>query len=114
MQTVAITTRDYAKEGARQLKAIIEARREGVDYIYAHPDEAAEITAKAYNGDSALYKKVFKNMVSFHYWSDGGFDYDGMNRMVEGLQIVGKQKGPVEWPKIIDTEFLPADLKPHS
>ena len=29
--------------------------------------------------------------------------------MVEGLQIMGQQKGPVDWPKIVDTEFLPAD-----
>ena len=46
-----------------------------------------------------------------HYWSDGRFDYDGMNRMVEGLQIVGKQKGAVDWSKIVDTGFLPADLR---
>jgi len=37
-----------------------------------------------------------------------------MNRMVEGLQIVGQQKGPVEWAKVVDPSFLPADLKPHS
>jgi hypothetical protein len=30
--------------------------------------------------------------------------------MVQGLQIVGKQKGPVDWPQIIDSTFLPSDL----
>ena len=110
-QTVAVTTEEYAKTGAAKLRGILEARREGVDYIMAHPDEAAEITAKAYNGDPALYKKVFARFVAIHYWSDGRFDYDAMNRMVEGLQIVGKQKGPVEWSKIVDTGFLPADLR---
>ena len=113
MQTVAITTTDFAKTGATQLRAILAARREGVDYIIAHPDEAAQITARAYNGNPELYKKVFRNLLSFNYWSDGRLDYDGMNRMVEGLQIVGKQKGPVDWPKIVDASFLPADLKPH-
>jgi NitT/TauT family transport system substrate-binding protein len=114
MQTVAVTTTDYAKEGAAQLRGIMAARREGVDFIIAHPDEAAEITARAYSGDPALYKKVFRNLLTFNYWSDGRFDFEGMNRMVEGLQIVGKQKGPVEWSKVIDASFLPADLKPHS
>jgi NitT/TauT family transport system substrate-binding protein len=114
MQTVAITTTDYAKEGAAKLRGIIAARREGVEFIVAHPDEAAEITAKAFNGDPALYKKVFKNLLSFNYWSDGRLDYDGMNRMIEGLQIVGQQKGPVDWTKVVDPSFLPADLKPHS
>ncbi len=113
MQTVAITTTDYARQGGAQLRAILAARREGVEFIIAHPDEAAEITARAFNGDPALYKKVFRNLLTFNYWSDGRLDYDGMNRMVEGLQIVGKQKGPVDWPKIVDASFLPADLKPH-
>jgi NitT/TauT family transport system substrate-binding protein len=111
MQTVAVTTADFAKTGGARLKAILEARREGVAYIMAHPDEAAEITAKAYNGDPALYKKVFARFVAIHYSSDDRLDYDAMNRMVEGLQIVGKQKGPVDWTKIVDTQFLPADLR---
>jgi NitT/TauT family transport system substrate-binding protein len=114
MQTVEVTTTDYAHDGAAKLRGIMDARREGVDYITAHPDEAAEITARAFNGDPTLYKKVFKNLLTFHYWSDGRLDYDGMNRMVEGLQIVGQQKGPVEWAKVVDPSFLPADLKPHS
>jgi NitT/TauT family transport system substrate-binding protein len=111
MQTVAVTTRDYAQQGADKLRAILAGRREGVQFIEAHPDEAADITAKAYNGDPALYRKVFARFTSFHYWSDGRFDTDAMNRMVEGLQIVGKQKGPVDWSKVIDNSFLPADLR---
>ena len=111
MQTVAVTTEDYAKEGAAKLRGIIEARREGVAYIEAHPDEAAEITARAYNGDPALYKKVFQRFVAIHYWSAGQLDKVSMDRMVEGLQIVGKQKGPVDWSKVVDPEFLPADLR---
>ncbi len=110
MQTVSVTTAEFAKDGAAKLRGIIAGRREGVDYIMAHPDESAEITAKAFNGDPALYKKVFARFVTNHYWSDGRLDYDAMNRMAEGLQIVGKQKGPVDWSKIVDTAFLPADL----
>ena len=110
-QTVAVTTADYAKEGADKLRAILEARREGVAYIVAHPDESAEITARAYNGDPALYKTVFKRFIAIHYWSEGKFDRAAMDRMVEGLQIVGKQKGPVDWSKVIDPQFLPSDLR---
>ena len=76
-----------------------------------HPDEAADITAKAYSGDAALYREIFKNFVSIDYWGEGRFDYDGMNRMVEGLQIVGKQKGPVDWAKVVDVSFLPKELQ---
>ncbi len=111
MQTVAVTTEEYAREGGAKLRAILAARRDGVAYIEAHPDEAAEITARAYNGDPALYKKVFARFVAIHYWSEGGLDRAAMDRMVEGLQIVGKQKGPVAWPGITNPSFLPADLR---
>ena len=33
-----------------------------------------------------------------------------MNHMVEGLQITGQIKGDVDWPKYVDTSYLPADL----
>jgi NitT/TauT family transport system substrate-binding protein len=111
MQTVSVTTADYEKEGAAKLRAIIAGRQDGVRYIEAHPDEAADITAKAFNGDPALYRRVFKRYVAIHYWSEGKFDYDSMNLMVEGLQIVGKQKGPVDWSKIVDSSFLPSGLQ---
>jgi NitT/TauT family transport system substrate-binding protein len=111
MQTVSVTTADFEKEGAAKLRAIIAGRQDGVRYIEEHPDEAAAITAKAFNGNADLYRRVFKRYVAIHYWSEGKFDYDAMNLMVEGLQIVGKQKGPVDWKKVVDSQFLPASLQ---
>ena len=111
MQTVAVTTSDYLKEDPAKLKAILAGRRDGVDYIIAHPDEAADITARAYNGESALYRKVFHHFLDIKYWSDGRIDPKAMDMMVEGLQIVGKQNGPVDWSKVVDQSLLPADLQ---
>jgi NitT/TauT family transport system substrate-binding protein len=110
-QTVGITTTEFAATGGDKLRAIIAGRRDGVRWITAHPDEAADITAKAYSGDAALYRQVFRHELEIGYWGDGRLDYDAMNRMVEGLQIVGKQKGPVDWPKVVDTSFLPKELQ---
>jgi NitT/TauT family transport system substrate-binding protein len=114
MQTVSVTTEDFAKDknGPAQLRAILAARKMGVEYIEAHPDESAEIVAKAYSStDLDLYRRVFKNFVAIHYWSNNRLDFDGMDRMVEGLQIVGKQKGKVDWSKVVDPSFLPPDLR---
>jgi NitT/TauT family transport system substrate-binding protein len=110
MQSVGVTTIDYlaTAAGQKKLAGITAGRREGVEYIYAHPDEAADIVAKAYNGDAALYRKVFQNFVQFHYWTPGVIDKEGMDHMVEGLQIMGQQKGPVDWGKIVDARFLAA------
>jgi NitT/TauT family transport system substrate-binding protein len=67
---------EYATEGVAKLRGIIAGRRDGVRYIEDHPDEAAGITAKAFNGNPALYRRVFGRYVTIHYWSEGKFDYD--------------------------------------
>ena len=111
MQTVLVTTTDYAQAHADILRNLIAARREGVRFVEEHPDEAAAITAAAYNGSPDLYKTVFHDLLASHYWSDGRFEYPAMDRMVEGLRIVGQLKGPVDWSKYVDKSFLPTDLQ---
>jgi NitT/TauT family transport system substrate-binding protein len=111
-QTVAITTTEFAQTGGDKLRAIIEARREGVEYIIKHTDESADIVAKAYNGDPKLYREVFKNFVAINYFGDGRLNYKGMDRMAEGMEIIGQLKGKPDWKAMVDTSFLPKDLTP--
>ncbi len=110
-QTVGIVTEEFAKAHPEKIRALIEGRREGVKFILAHPDEAAGIVAKAYNIDAALTREVFRHFLEIGYWSEGAFDYAAMDRMVEGLQIVGKLKGPMDWKKVVEAGFLPPDLQ---
>ena len=113
MQTVMITTADYAKAHPDIIKGLVAARREGLAYTLDHPDEAADITAKAYsNPHTTLFRDHIREFIREHYWSDGRLDYGSMNHMVEGLQITGQIKGEVDWPKYVDTSYLPADLRP--
>jgi NitT/TauT family transport system substrate-binding protein len=109
-QTVAITTTEFAQTGGDKLRAIIAARREGVEYIIKNPDESADIVAKAYNGDPKLYREVFKHFVEINYFGDGRLNYKGMDRMAEGMQLVGTLKAPPDWKKMVDPSFLPKDL----
>ena len=113
MQTVMITTAEYAKAHPDIIKGLIVARREGLAYAIEHPDEAADITAKAYNNPNVdLFRTHIHNLIKENYWSDGRLDYAGMNHMVEGLQITGQIKGDVDWGKYVDTSYLPLDLRP--
>jgi len=113
MQTVMITTADYAKAHPDIIKGLVNARREGLTYALEHPDEAADITAKAYsNPHSILFREHIRELIKENYWSDGRLDYGAMNHMVEGLQITGQVKGEVDWPRYVDTSYLPADLRP--
>ena len=112
MQTVCITTTEFAHDHPDVVRGIIAARKEGLDYVRAHPDEAADILARDYNNpDAALYRAHMKELVAIDYWSDGRLDYEGMNHMIEGLQITGQLKEAPDWSKMVDTAFLPADQR---
>jgi NitT/TauT family transport system substrate-binding protein len=110
-QTVGIVTDELTKSGPDKIRAIIASRREGVKFIAAHPEEAAEIVAKTYNIDPALTREVFKHFLEIKYWSEGALNHAAMDRMVEGLKIVGKLKEPIDWQKVTDVSFLPQDLQ---
>ena len=112
MQTVMITTAEYATAHPDIIKGLIAARREGLAYVLEHPDESAGIVAKAYNNpNAALFRTYLRELIKENYWSDGRLNYPAMNHMVEGLQITGQVKGDVDWPKYVDTAYLPADLR---
>jgi NitT/TauT family transport system substrate-binding protein len=109
-QTVGITTTDFAQIGGEKLRAIIAARREAVEYIQKNPEEAADIVAKAYTGDPKIYREVFKHFVEINYFGDGRFNFKGMDRMAEGMRLVGTMTAPPDWKKMADPQFLPQDL----
>jgi NitT/TauT family transport system substrate-binding protein len=112
MQTVMITTAEYAKAHPDIIKGLIAARREGLAYTLEHPDESADITAKAYNNPNVgLFRTHIHELIKENYWSDGRLDYAAMNHMVEGLQITGQIKGDVDWSKYVDISYLPPDLR---
>jgi NitT/TauT family transport system substrate-binding protein len=112
MQTVMITTAEYAKAHPDIIKGLIAARREGLAYTLEHPDESAGITARAYNNPNVgLFRTHIHELIKENYWSDGRLDYAAMNHMVEGLQITGQIKGDVDWSKYVDISYLPPDLR---
>jgi NitT/TauT family transport system substrate-binding protein len=111
-QTVMITTAEYAKAHPDVIKGLIAARREGLAYTLEHPDESADLTARAYNNPNAtLFRTHIHELIKENYWSDGRLDYAGMNHMVEGLQITGQIKGDVDWSNYVDISYLPPDLR---
>jgi NitT/TauT family transport system substrate-binding protein len=81
-----------------------------------HPDEAADIVAKQYNLEPEVAKSAVRNLVSAKtqgvpYWGEGEIHLDGLKRMIEAQRSVGAITGEVDYNKIIDTRFLPDDLK---
>jgi len=109
--SVGITTREFAKANPEKLRAIIAARRAAVEAIYAKPDEAAAILQKTWNFDPAIAREAIHNMLGPKMWSLGDFDRAELDRTVEGLRLIGEVKGEIDWAKVIDQSFLPADLQ---
>ena len=106
VQTVGVTTPEYAKANGDKLRKLVQARAKAVAFLYAHPDEAARIVAKQYEADEKIVLIAINNLIAMKYWSDGAFEYDAMDQMVKGLQIVGEIDGKVDWSKIVDESYL--------
>lgn len=113
-QTVGIVRTDYLKKNPGVIKAIIEARRRGVDYLVQNPAEAGDIMAKHYKMSPDVAKTAISEILAAKgtYWSSGKLDYAGMNNMLAGLvQVKAIEAGPFDWSKIVDESQLPADQR---
>jgi len=114
---VGVTTAKAAASRGDFIRAVIRARRQAVEFMYANPDESADIIAKAYNLSSEVARSAVRNLLSSHdksgvrYWSEGEINLKAMNEMMRAQKIVGALKTDPDWGKIIDESFLPDDLK---
>jgi len=113
---IGVTTGEAAAAKGDFIRAILRGRRKAVEFMSAHPDEAADIVAKAYNLDVEVARSTIHNLVApsksgVPYWNAGKFDFAGMDRMIRAQKLVGALSGDVEWSKIVDESFLADDLK---
>jgi NitT/TauT family transport system substrate-binding protein len=113
---VGVATVEMMEKRGDFIRAVIRARRKAVIFMKEHPDEAAAIVAKEYNLDLDVAKSAVRNLVTAKtqgvpYWGEGEIHLDGLKRMIEAQRSVGAITGEVDYSKIIDTRFLPDDLK---
>jgi NitT/TauT family transport system substrate-binding protein len=113
---VGVTTIEMAEKKGDFIRAVIRARRKAVIFMREHPDEAAAIVAKEYNIDLEVAKSAVRNLTTSKtkgvpYWGEGAIHLEGLKRMIEAQRSVGAISGEVDYSKIIDTRFLPDDLK---
>ncbi|MEP7205677.1 MAG: ABC transporter substrate-binding protein, partial [Casimicrobiaceae bacterium] len=113
---VGVTTVENAEKRGDFIRAVIRARRKAVVFMREHPDEAADIVAKQFNIDREVAKSAVLNLTKSKtdgvaYWGEGDIHLEGLKRMIEAQRKVGAISGEVDWNKLIDTRFLPDDLK---
>ena len=114
---VGVTTAKAAATRGDVIRAVIRARRQAVEFMYANPDESGDIIAKAYNLSPEVARSAVKNLLGSHdksgvrYWSGGEINLKAMNEMMRAQKLVGALKDDPDWTRIIDESFLPDDLK---
>jgi NitT/TauT family transport system substrate-binding protein len=113
---VGVTTGAAAASRGDFIRAVIRARRKAVEFMNANPDEAGDIVAKHYNLDREVARSAIRSLVAsktqgIPYWGSGQFHLEGMKRMVEVQKMVGAISGDIDLAKMIDTRFLPDDIK---
>jgi NitT/TauT family transport system substrate-binding protein len=114
MSVVGITTREFAQRHPEKIRAIIQARRKAVEFIYAHPEEAGRIMARAYDMKPEIGVEAVTAVAKTGYWLTGEVDARLMENLARGLRLTGELIGDVDWDKWIDTSMLPDDLKAKS
>ena len=109
---VGVTTRKFAHEHPDTVRKMIKIHQRGVDYIYSHRDEAMKIYAEVWQQKPEEVAKYFPKYFDYKgEWSTGGFDKGALQKMSEGLELIGESNGPVAWKAAIDQQFLPKELQ---
>jgi NitT/TauT family transport system substrate-binding protein len=95
------------------ISAVIRARRRAIAFI---PEEAGEIIAKPFNITPEVATSAIKNLINsttegIPYWGEGDIHLEGMKRIIEVQKSMGALTGDIDLSKVIDTRFLPDDLK---
>ena len=109
--SVGVTTVDYAKAHPDVVRKLVEIHRKAVEFIYGHEKEAAAVYAKVWNVSLDEAQKILPKYYKWHHWNVGDFSKEGLAAVVDGLHSVGELKGPVDWSKLIDQEYLDKDLR---
>ena len=95
---------------------MIRARRKAVAFMISNPDESGDIVAKVYNIEPAVARAAVTNLTTsrtngVEYWGAGQINMGGLQKAVEVQKMVGAISGDVDLSKMIDTRYLPDDLK---
>lgn len=112
VQSVGVATGDLIRKNPEKLRAMIEARRKGTDFLYANPAKSIKILEKYFDRIKPdVLEKAILSLVEIRHWSRGDFEMDRLNAATHGLKLIGGLSKEVVWDSVLDKSFLPNDLK---
>ncbi|HEY2186874.1 MAG TPA: hypothetical protein VGH39_17945, partial [Xanthobacteraceae bacterium] len=91
-----------------KLRAIMLVHKQAVDFVYAHPKEAAQQSLKRMvNVDLPSLERALDRMVKAQYYSDGNIDAEGLAGSRKLLMATGDIEEGYDFEKVIDRRFIP-------
>jgi NitT/TauT family transport system substrate-binding protein len=108
---VGVTTKEFADKHPDTVRKLVAVHRKAVEFVYAHPKEAAAVYAKVWNVKQAEADAIMPKYYEWKHWNLGDFSKEGLDAVVDGLRSVGEIDGPVDWSKLIDQQYLDKDLQ---
>lgn len=109
-QTCIIAGPDVLENNPDAVEGYLRARARGVQFIRDNPEESAEIYASYNDGyDTATMRSAFENVEPATYYTENGFNVDGLQVIEEGMRNIDLIDRDVEWTEIIDQSYLPED-----
>src|SRR5713226_1639256 len=109
---VGIATSSLMTKHPDKLRALLAGRREGVKFIYEHPQEAIAILSKVYEPlPPKEVETLINQLVEATFWSEGQIEMQGLENAVRAMKYVGSLDRDVDLGRMIDASFLPGDLQ---
>ena len=109
--SAGVTTEEFLKANPGKLRALMEARRKAVEFMYAHREETTKIYADVFGMDEPLAAKVLPKYYDWGHFGKGEISLQGLQAVEEGMIEVGEISGPIDWSKLIDQSLLDPALR---
>jgi NitT/TauT family transport system substrate-binding protein len=107
VQGVGVATGSLIREHPEKVRAIVLAHRLAAQSIKSDPEAAARSIAQYYDHVPVeALTKVVKDLAAIDHFSEGDFDIEAMDRMLDGLRLIGAFKGDVDWKQMLDRTFI--------
>jgi hypothetical protein len=103
--------RTQQKDRVGRIQLMHANNREDLDFV-----EAGDIVAKDFKITPEVARAAKRNLTTpttqgMPSWGNGQKHHEGMKRIIEVQRSVGALEGEVDLAKMIDTQFLPDDIK---
>ena len=113
---VGMATGEAIRTRGDFIRAVIRARRRAVEFMIKNPDEAGDIVAGPFGITPEVARSAVRNLTTsmtqgIPYWGTGQIHLEGMKRIIEVQRSVGAITEEIDLSKMIDTQFLPEDIR---